>query len=82
MLHDLIPGLIIVGVLVILIVFALGYQVGYRAAELAASEPSIEPREAMVARIANLAGVDAEGGILPPDATFEIDRSPLPWWKS
>jgi hypothetical protein len=42
----------------------------------------LEPREAMVTRIANLAGVDPEGGILPPDTTGGIDRTPVPWWKS
>jgi hypothetical protein len=39
-------------------------------------------REALAERIANLAGVDAEGGILPPDTTGGIDRTPSPWWKS
>jgi hypothetical protein len=40
------------------------------------------PREALSERIANLAGTDLEGGILPPDNSGGIDRSPNPWWKN
>lgn len=39
-------------------------------------------RNAEHARISAMAGLDAEGGILPPPPGMSIDRTPSPWWRT
>ncbi len=39
-------------------------------------------REAAVEHVANLAGVDAEGSILPPPEGYSPERRAQSWWRS
>lgn len=39
-------------------------------------------RDEIFRHVSELAGVDEEGGILPPPADLKIDRSPVSWWRS
>jgi Flp pilus assembly protein TadB len=72
---------VIVGAVVLLVagVLIARYQVDRE--DAAALRRVQRPRAALSERIANLAGTDLDGGILPPD-TGGIDRTPNHWWKN
>lgn len=42
----------------------------------------METREEQWRRVSAMAGVDEDGGILPPDTNSEIDTSANPYWRN